>query len=977
MAVAAEKDTCMVCIEPFTKQPHRKHAQCPYCDVKACVKCTQAYLVGTHEDAHCMGCRRGWTREVMDSILLSTWLNGEYKKHRQNVLLDREKSRLPAAQILVERRKEGQALEPERVVIADEIAELERQINAKRVEYYRISRRIEAYYRGEDPTQTYLNGGAEAAQERERRVFVMPCPATGCRGFLSQAYKCGVCDVYCCPDCREIKGFSQDDVHTCDPNTVATVRAMKKDTRPCPECGISIFKIEGCFAKDTPILQWDGSSKMSQDIQVGDELVGDDGTKRIVQTLMSGDDELFEIKQNKGETYIVNSKHTLVLKYSGDKTIHYHTTSGVWKLMWFDRTEKRGRSKNFPTMEEAKSFRDTNLTFPDEIEMTVDEFVKLDAWSKKYLMGYKSNQGVVWPEKNVSLDPYVLGLWLGDGTTGLPILASNDIEIQKYMIQWCKENDAEILHDEGVKFRIRRRGAMNYKNEQRKAIGAGASSDICKGCKTRKMEICDTTNIDEVTDTNDEQNRLTNPFTDYLKQYNVLNEKHIPKEYIMNSREIRLKLLAGIIDTDGHLTKEQHGKRVVITQTVGKLCDDIVLLARSLGFVVNVTVNERKNISVFGGEKKDYKSIAHINISGELLHEIPTILPRKKCISSKPNKDYYRTSIEVTSKGRGTYYGWNVDSNHRFLHNDFTVLRNCNQMFCTGCHTAFDWVSGKKITTGAIHNPHYFEYLRATNGGHMPRNPGDIPCAGNLPTAWTFDREVSRRFPHLAHTLSDWLFRALRVVHHIQQVEIPNQTNAAEDIDNTEHNVRYLTKEIDETRWKQLLQMREKRRIKRDEVRLRFEAFVGACADIFGRIMAEARRGDIHENTQHDGVTLRGVIPNNTKDKKAQMTAVCEQAKESLLALRTIFNEGQMDISKRYKCQVLQLDEKGLAIGRKKYTAGRMKKAKQTDGESTIGSESIDLTGEDESEDDTAQFARANQVIRNQQAAAGGGGGRA
>jgi hypothetical protein len=298
-------------------------------------------------------------------------------------------------------------------------------------------------------------------------------------------------------------------------------------------------------------------------------------------------------------------------------------------------------------------------------------------------------------------------------------------------------------------------------------------------------------------------------------------------------------------------------------------------------------------------------------------------------------------------------------------------------MFCTGCHTAFDWVSGKKITTGAIHNPHYFEYLRATNGGHMPRNPGDIPCAGNLPTAWTFDREVSRRFPHLAHTLSDWLFRALRVVHHIQQVEIPNQTNAAEDIDNTEHNVRYLTKEIDETRWKQLLQMREKRRIKRDEVRLRFEAFVGACADIFGRIMAEARRGDIHENTQHDGVTLRGVIPNNTKDKKAQMTAVCEQAKESLLALRTIFNEGQMDISKRYKCQVLQLDEKGLAIGRKKYTAGRMKKAKQTDGESTIGSESIDLTGEDESEDDTAQFARANQVIRNQQAAAGGGGGRA
>jgi hypothetical protein len=37
-----------------------------------------------------MGCRKAWTREVMDSILLTTWLNGEYKKHRENVLLDRE-----------------------------------------------------------------------------------------------------------------------------------------------------------------------------------------------------------------------------------------------------------------------------------------------------------------------------------------------------------------------------------------------------------------------------------------------------------------------------------------------------------------------------------------------------------------------------------------------------------------------------------------------------------------------------------------------------------------------------------------------------------------------------------------------------------------------------------------------------------------------------------------------------------------------
>jgi hypothetical protein len=87
--------SCSICIEKFTKQPHRKEAKCPYCDIKACTTCTQTYLIGTHEDPHCMGCRRGWTREVLDTILLTTWINGDYKKRREDILFDRERSRLP------------------------------------------------------------------------------------------------------------------------------------------------------------------------------------------------------------------------------------------------------------------------------------------------------------------------------------------------------------------------------------------------------------------------------------------------------------------------------------------------------------------------------------------------------------------------------------------------------------------------------------------------------------------------------------------------------------------------------------------------------------------------------------------------------------------------------------------------------------------------------------------------------------------
>lgn len=232
-------ESCQICIEPFNKTPNRKKAACPYCDVKACVKCTQTYLINTHEDPHCMNCRKGWSREVMDEILLITWRNGEYKQHRQDILLDREKSRLPAAQLVLERQK----LAVERQPLLQELAnEMSKQLNL-----YMIAKNN---YDHECSINIRLANGIDVSiatdKKQDIRVFVMPCPGEECRGFLSTAYKCGLCDKYTCPDCREIKGDQRDTQHTCNPDSVANVAIMKKECRNCPECGTSIFRIEGC-----------------------------------------------------------------------------------------------------------------------------------------------------------------------------------------------------------------------------------------------------------------------------------------------------------------------------------------------------------------------------------------------------------------------------------------------------------------------------------------------------------------------------------------------------------------------------------------------------------------------------------------------------------------------------------------------------------------------------------------------------------
>jgi len=155
----------------------------------------------------------------------------------------------------------------------------------------------------------------------EHRSFVKPCPAEDCRGFLSTKWNCGLCNTKVCKDCHEIiteEDSSENEEkkqsnHVCDPNNIETARALQRETKGCPKCGVRIYKIDGCFAGNTVIPLYNGGFKMSQDIQVGDVLIGDDGLKRNVLNLCSGEDAMYRIKQNNGVEFIVNSKHKLVL----------------------------------------------------------------------------------------------------------------------------------------------------------------------------------------------------------------------------------------------------------------------------------------------------------------------------------------------------------------------------------------------------------------------------------------------------------------------------------------------------------------------------------------------------------------------------------------------------------------------------------------------------------------------------------------
>jgi len=84
----------------------------------------------------------------------------------------------------------------------------------------------------------------ENGQTKKRTEFIRKCGDAECRGFLSTRWKCGMCDKSTCLDCHEIK--VDDVIHTCDADCVATIKLLKTDTKNCPNCQASIYKIDGC-----------------------------------------------------------------------------------------------------------------------------------------------------------------------------------------------------------------------------------------------------------------------------------------------------------------------------------------------------------------------------------------------------------------------------------------------------------------------------------------------------------------------------------------------------------------------------------------------------------------------------------------------------------------------------------------------------------------------------------------------------------
>lgn len=268
---------------------------------------------------------------------------------------------------------------------------------------------------------------------------------------------------------------------------------------------------------------------------------------------------------------------------------------------------------------------------PEIIDIPVSDFIKLAGVGDQDAFSH-FKVGVDFIEQRVNIPPYILGLWLGDGHSAEPAFTTAD----------------EVLHIEFKKWA--------------ESLGLHENVYQKEGSKCRTYKY------------HGQLGKL-NPIKVLLREYGLLQNKHIPHVYLQNSRKNRLDLLAGLIDTDGYYGTGHY----IYTTKSELLAKDVEWLARSLGF--NAIAKKHKISCTYNG-KKVYGEAWQVYINGADFSEIPIKIDYKKG-GNKGTKGHLTFNQTIESIGRGDFVGIEIEGDGKFLLENFLVVHNttCLRLF--------------------------------------------------------------------------------------------------------------------------------------------------------------------------------------------------------------------------------------------------------------------------------------------------------
>jgi hypothetical protein len=404
-----------------------------------------------------------------------------------------------------------------------------------------------------------------------------------------------------------------------------------------PNATILLLGRRRCLQKGTGVLMFDGTIKNIEDINIGDQVMGDNSTPRNVLETHNGTDTMYSVTNAKGLEYTVNSEHILSLKYTGKKNLRDDIKKQAYRVCWFDKqkilyTSKvlsyKSKDKNDVKIKAQKLF--DKIVDDRYVDIPVKEYLNLSKKYKNFLHGYQVP--INFTKTELPIDPYMIGFWLGDGTSSSSEITTQDSTVVHYFKENLQQYKCYLQYSNN-----------ESNNKYKYRINGDGTGQ--KGC---------------------------NYFLNTLQSLDLINNKHIPHIYKCNSRENRLKLLAGLIDSDGYLDDSKCCFDFV--QKNEKLFDDVMYLCRSLGFSCYKS-KQTKGCWY----KNEYKEgdYFRMTISGNGIHEIPTMCPRKKAQKRIIRIDNLVSAITIKElQEKGEYYGIELDGNKRYVLDNFIITHN-------------------------------------------------------------------------------------------------------------------------------------------------------------------------------------------------------------------------------------------------------------------------------------------------------------
>lgn len=270
----------------------------------------------------------------------------------------------------------------------------------------------------------------------------------------------------------------------------------------------------------TPIPTPSGWSTMGA-LKVGDTVFAPDGTPTLIAaaTETMNDRPCYRVTFSDGASIVADADHMWVTETLAAREAH-----------------TKAARRNEVTMPRGIDQRHKRVHFPDVVT-TAEMANTLHARN-----GHAVNHSVPtcaplqYPTKRQLVDPYVLGAWLGDGTSSSANITTHPDDEE--IISRIRSTGLTVTYRDHYTWSI-------SKKEERSSRVAMVDEAVSNGTSQRAAER--QFGIGRRKGANDFLGSLQSD----LRGIGVLGNKHIPSEYMHGSVAQRLALLQGLMDTDG------------------------------------------------------------------------------------------------------------------------------------------------------------------------------------------------------------------------------------------------------------------------------------------------------------------------------------------------------------------------------------------------------------------------------------------